>query len=149
MNKLKQTEKPGTSNSKPDAKDNLVSSSMMLVNNPGSGTIDSYFPDPRYTSHTPTCTVTSEDYSSAGQQRSIPWPYQYYYHYEPPQTHSMPECLCKKVPPQETFLHQILMGKGYKNDQMFINTYIKQEVDYHYYGCCYDYPYGYGYPVYQ
>ena len=146
MIKMKPSEKPGTS--KPDTKEDLVSSSMMLVNNPAGGTIDSYFPDPRYTTSTPTSTVTSEDYVSANQQSYIPWPYNYY-QYESPYARTMPKCLCKKVPPQETFLHQILMGKGYKNDQLFINRYIKQEVDYHDYGCCYGYPYSYGYPVYQ
>lgn len=147
MIKTKSGEKPATI--KMDSKDHLVSSSMMLVNNPGSGTIDSYFPDPRYTTNTPTSTVGKEDHYYTSQQRYIPWPYNYCYQYESPHSHTAPECSCKKVPLQETFLHQILMGKGYKNDQLYMSRHIKQEVDYYDYGCCHGYPYSYGYPVYQ
>ena len=131
--------------SKPD---NLVSSSMMLVNNPGSGTIDSYFPDPRLSSYTPSSSAASEDYYHGGQQH-IPWLYNYCYQYRSAHSHSGPKCSCEKVPLQETFLHQILTGKGYKNDQLFMTRHIKQEMDYHDYGCCYGYQYSYGYPVYQ
>lgn len=134
---------------KSDSKENLVSSSMMLVNNPGSGTIDTYFPDPRSTPSIPLSTYTSEDYHYAARQQYIRWPYNYCYQYETPYKHLTPECSCKKVPPQETFLHQILMGKGYKNDQLFMSRHIKQEVNYYDYGCCHGYPYSYGYPVYQ
>lgn len=133
---------------KTDSKENLVSSSMMLVNNPGSGTIDSYFPDPRLTSGAPVSSVTSEDYYYSGYQQHIPWSYNYCYNYRTAHSHFAQECSCKKVPLHETFLHQILMGKGYKNDQLFMSRHIKQEVDYHNYGCCYGYPYSYGYPMY-
>ena len=45
-------------------------------------------------------------------------------------------CTCNRPPIQETFLHQILMGKGYKNDCLFVNRAMKPEI-FHDYTCCY------------
>lgn len=45
-------------------------------------------------------------------------------------------CTCQQRPVQETFLHQILMGKGYKNDCLYVNRPMKPEI-YHDYTCCY------------
>lgn len=49
---------------------------------------------------------------------------------------SSASCTCNRPPVQETFLHQILMGKGYKNDCLYVNRPMKPE-SYHDYTCCY------------
>lgn len=153
-----------------DSRENLVSTSMMLVNNPVSAeNMAAFYQDvSSYSAQTPV-SATNDDYQyddrsmhSIGQcmpQRLThstgPFSYGTYhpYHYTangyvPSTNHN---CTCQIVPVQHTFLHQILMGKGYKNDRMSVEPrpIIKQERDYGEYGCSYGYPMGYGYPIYH
>lgn len=137
---------------------NLVSSSIMLVNNPVSENMALYYPETTNMTQTPPCTASrSEDYPYLYQDSMGPFSYGTYYPYSYSSMDHMAaaaaarNCRCETLPPQETFLHQILMGKGYKNDRLYVapRPIIKQERDYGNYGCCYGYPMGYGYPVYH
>lgn len=141
---------------KMDSKDvNLVSSSIMLVNNPVSENA-TYFPESSsMTQASTSATSRIEDYPYHYQESMGPFSYGTYYPYAYSSmdyvTTSARNCRCETTPPQDTFLHQILMGKGYKNDRLYVTPkpIIKQEIDYGSYGCCYSYPVGYGYPVYH
>lgn len=141
---------------KTDSKEvNLVSSSIMLVNNPVSENMASYYPESMYSSQTATnSSSNNEEYPYLYQDSMGPFSYGTYYPYSystPDQSKaSIRNCRCEVVPVQDSFLHKILMGKGYKNDKMFFapRPIIKQERDFGNYGCCYSYPMNYGYPVY-
>lgn len=126
-------------------KENLVSSSMMLVNNPVSETTSAYYPESHY-SNREGADSYSYAYHENYSQSLGPFSFGTYqpYAYKPSgqMMHSPPppNCLCRvNLPVQETFLHQILQGKGYKNDKLFISPrpVIKREPGYHEYGCCY------------
>ncbi|KAL3873066.1 hypothetical protein ACJMK2_036225 [Sinanodonta woodiana] len=150
---MKETQKISTS-SKLDSKDNLVSSSIMLVNNTGSGHIGSYY-DPRLM-YPPGHSGGHEDYAYGGFERYTPAGHSIYYPYGHIEMASVRECTCPQVPVENTFLHQILTGKGYKNYCLFVTPPIKQEApDYlEGYSCCgYSMPsYGFsyhGYPMYH
>lgn len=144
---------------------NLVSSSMMLVNNPVSENM-SFYPESSSNMATSRCsTSTAEDYHNYYRE-NIPHSYgpfsygtYYPYSYTPvtgsSQTAvSKQNCNCQSVPMQQSFLHQILTGKGYRNDRLFVSVrpVIKQERSYEDYRACFGYAMGYnpyGYPVYH
>ena len=152
--------------SKSVSKENLVTSSIMLVNNPVSENMSSYYPETPCTStqtstSAPSVSNTEEySYSYTGQPHHSTGPFSYGtyypYTYEGKSSQSIAgtsrDCSCPSSTPKESFLHQILMGKGYRHDKLFVSTrpIVKQERDYYYYdyGCCYGYPVGYGHPTY-
>lgn len=149
-----------TTNIKTEPKDvSLVSSSMMLVNNPENAS--SYYPDmDRYTSVSRCSTSAGVDYHYHEPMAHSYGPFAYGTYYPTTysssvwsdhMTRSQRNCSCESVPPQQSFLHQILTGKGYRNDKLFVSIrpVIKQERDYYNYRTCYGYTMGYGFPVYH
>ncbi|KAL4238276.1 hypothetical protein ACF0H5_002988 [Mactra antiquata] len=141
---------------KADGKEvNLVSSSIMLVNNPVTENMASYYPESMYSSQIASTSISQiEEYPYSYQENMGPFSSGTYYPYSYSSMDHMKvpsrNCRCEVVPVQDSFLHQILMGKGYKNDRLFVapRPIIKQERDFGNYGCCYSYPMNYGYPVY-
>lgn len=135
---------------------NLVTSSIMLVNNPVSENMASYYPESSSGTHASTSTTSHcEDYPYIYQENMGPFSYGTYNPYMYSSVDHVVtaprNCRCETTPAQDTFLHQILMGKGYKNDRLYVTPkpVIKQEVDYGSYGCCYGYPMRYNYPMYH
>lgn len=111
----------------------------------GAGQQGGYYPDPQDMMHLPQRTgVHSMDqyYHSGGNLGGVDQSQHVGHYYDPQEDQGLvPDCPCatRPVQVQETFLHQILMGKGYKNDCLYVNRPIKQEMysDYTDYGCCY------------
>lgn len=142
--------------SKTESKEsNLVSSSMMLVNSHVSENVSMYYPESSVaTQSSSSASSGTSDYPFVYQESTGPFSYGTYYPYSYSATDhvstSSRNCRCEIRPVQETFLHQILTGKGYKNDRLYImaRPVIKQERDYGSYGCCYGYSGYYGYPMY-
>lgn len=143
---------------------NLVSSSMMLVNNPVSENASGFYGDQTAASSIAKGSTSSPDlYHGYGYENYPgtmgPFFYGTYHPYSYASSHdrvvvaSNRNCSCEIKPPQQSFLHQILTGKGYKNDKLGVlnRPIIKQERDFGDYGYCYGhgYPYGYGYHVYH
>jgi len=144
---------------------NLVTASMMLVNNPVSENLASYYSDyagAPSTSRVPSSTheayesyVYNQGYVSSAGPFSYGTYFPYSYTAEPGHMFAQRRnCACSPVPAQQSFLHQILVGKGYKNDRLCLpaRPVIKQERDFGDYRCCYGYGYpvmNYGYPVYH
>jgi len=150
-------------NIKTEPKDvGLVSSSMMLVNNPVTEYVSSYYPDSSSNMAAPGCTTSAaEDYHYHQPLTNYyggPFSYGTYnpYTYTSSATYDVvtrttpPNCSCESVPPQQSFLHQILTGQGYKNDKLFVSIrpVIKQERDTWDYRGYYGYRTGYGFPMY-
>lgn len=159
-----------SSTQKCDSRENLVSTSMMLVTRPLSAeNMASYYQDiSSYSVQTPASTSNDayqyEDHmihcTGPGMPQCVthkmgPFSYGTYQPYNYAATSYVPStrhnCTCQIVPVQHTFLHQILMGKGYKNDRMSVESrpIIKQERLYGEHCCSYGYPLGYGYPMYH
>lgn len=101
------------------------------MQNPG------YYPDPMYVPLGTQAPLHMDEYY-AGVPTTAPSQYQYQTYPQRPTTAGY-DCACPAVPPQQSLLHQILTGKGYKNDVLCIGQMIKMETypDFPSQNCCY------------
>lgn len=125
-----------------------VTIETMLVNNNGVMQQTDYYGDPQGVvnvppprTHMPSHGNRYTDYHNnipQGIHHHHYYGNNYHGYYGPRANHShIQDCPCPHRPVQESFLHQILTGKGYKNDCLYVTRPIKQEYMYHEYNCCY------------
>lgn len=108
----------------------------MHIPNPVTMQAPGYYSDSSAVLEQSHATTTSKEYYISNLPPSMYYGYSHCHNHQLHNKDFTWECSCRVQPVEETFLHQILTGKGYKNDCVSFRQPVKLE-NFHEYTCCY------------